>query len=216
LASIPGKLPSYTEVVLVIAICFGQFIVWSVFGSEVDISMPEAYWNKVFAGSVLVELMFAAMGLAFLHICGHQLSELLPAPNLRGCLEGVVLCAVLVGARIAVETLIPFEPEALARIAQIKSIKPSLSVSVAAYILNALYHETFLLGYLVRSFAPKGVSFALGLSVLIRVLYQSQQGPVGAVSAVATGLILGLAYWRTRRVWPAVVGHAMADIITYA
>lgn len=42
----------------------------------------------------------------------------------------------------------------------------------------------FWLGYLVRGFAAVGASFAIGLSLLVRVLYHLYQGPLGAVSVL--------------------------------
>jgi membrane protease YdiL (CAAX protease family) len=70
-----------------------------------------------------------------------------------------------------------------------------------------------LLGYLMRGFAEAGASFALGLSVLVRLLYHLYQGPLGAVSVVVCGLVLGAAYWRTRRLWPVALAHALIDMI---
>jgi membrane protease YdiL (CAAX protease family) len=94
--------------------------------------------------------------------------------------------------------------------------KPTLFFILAVSILNGLYEETFLLGYLVRGFSAAGASFAVGLSILVRLLYHLYQGPVGAVSVVVFGLIVSYYYWRTPVLWPAVLAHTIADVIGLA
>ena len=87
---------------------------------------------------------------------------------------------------------------------------------LALSLLNGLYEETFLLGYLIRGFSAAGASFALGLNVLVRLLYHLYQGPMGAVSVVIFGLVVGYYYWRTRVLWPAVFAHMLADVLGLA
>lgn len=212
--SAPNDHPSYSEAAILVAISFGWFILLSVLAVVNGFPTSATFSDSSLTSIALVEIVFGMMALTFLRYRGYQLSELLPSPSWRGCLEGVALCAVAVAASTAVAMLIPSQNDAIQPIAKIMSnAKPSLGVVIVVSMLNGLYEETFLLGYLARGFAAIGASFALGLSVLVRMLYHLYQGPTGVVSIVIFGLILGAVYWRTRKLWPAVVAHSLADLV---
>jgi uncharacterized protein len=214
LASAAQQRPSYSEAAVLVAIVFGWFILSSVFAALDGFPTPAAFSDASLVGLMVTELVLGAMALSFLRFRGHALKDLLPAPDWRGAMEGTVLCGAAIIACGVVNALLPSSPGAVDPVAQmLAQAKPSLTVALAASVLNGLYEETFLLGYLMRGFASFGASFALGLSVLVRVLYHLYQGPAGAVSIVVFGIMLGVSYWRTRRLWPAVVAHILADII---
>ena len=212
--SAPSNHPPYSEATLLVAISFGWFILLSVLAVVNGFPTSATFTDSSLASIALVEIVFGMMALTFLNFRGYRLSELLPSSSWRGCLEGVALCAVALLACRAAAMLIPFQHDEIQPIAQIMAnAKPSLGVVIVVSMLNGLYEETFLLGYLVRGFASIGASFALGLSVLVRLLYHLYQGPAGALSIVIFGIILGVAYWCTRKLWPAVVAHSLADLV---
>ena len=92
----------------------------------------------------------------------------------------------------------------------------TLPAIIALAMVNGLYEETFLLGYLQRGFLAAGPSFAIGLSVLVRVLYHLYQGPLGALSVLLFGLVVSLFHWRTGKLWPVVFAHTLADAFALA
>ena len=57
---------------------------------------------------------------------------------------------------------------------------------------------------------------ALNMSVALRLAYHLYQGPVGVVSIVPMGLILGFAYMRWKRLWPLVIAHGLMDFVALA
>lgn len=200
---------------MLVAISFGWFILASVWAALDGFpSSAAAFSDASLIGLMVTELILGTMALGFLRYRGHALKELLPSPDWRGCLEGAILCGVAIVACAAANALLPSRPGAVEPVAQmLANARPSMVVLLAVSVLNGLYEETFLLGYLVRGFAAFGASFAVGLSVLVRVLYHLYQGPAGAVSIVVFGTILAAVYWRTRRLWPAVVAHTLTDIL---
>lgn len=200
---------------MLVAISFGWFILASVWAALDGFpSSAAAFSDASLIGLMVTELMLGTMALGFLRYRGHALKDLLPSPDWRGCLEGAILCGVAIVACAAVNALLPSPSGAVEPVAQmLANARPSMVVLLAVSVLNGLYEETFLLGYLVRGFATFGASFAVGLSVLVRVLYHLYQGPAGAVSIVVFGTILAAVYWRTRRLWPAVVAHTLTDIL---
>lgn len=91
----------------------------------------------------------------------------------------------------------------------------SLPTIVLFALINGAYEEIFLLGFLLRGLRGHGLSVALGISLLVRVLYHLYQGPLGAVSVLAFGLVLSLYYIRSGALFPAVFAHVLADILPF-
>jgi len=209
--------PTYSEAALLVTISFGWFILSSTLAVLSGFPTDGAFTDATLISLIMTEVVLGAAALSFLRYRGYRLTELLPSPTWPGVLEGVVVCGVGLAACMLVGALLPSAPDTAQPVARmLANATPSIGVVLVLSLLNGLYEETFLLGYLVRGFASYGVSFAIGLSVLVRVLYHLYQGPAGAVSVVVFGIVLGIAYWRTRRLWPAVVAHALADFIALA
>lgn len=217
MTSVPDHTRAIGEAAVVMALSFGYFILLSVYAVFDGVPASAGFSDAALFGMVMTELTCGSMALLFLHFRGYPVRALLPAPTWRSSVEGVVLCAAALLACIGVGMLLPSSGDALQPIAQIMAnSRPSLVMVLVISLVNGLYEETFLLGYLVRAFDGAGASFAIGLSVLVRLLYHLYQGPDGAVSVVVFGLVLGGVYWRTRRLWPAVVAHALADLLALA
>jgi membrane protease YdiL (CAAX protease family) len=82
-------------------------------------------------------------------------------------------------------------------------------------VVNGAYEEIFLLGFLLRGLRGYGLSLAIGVSLLVRVLYHLYQGPLGAVYVGVFGLVLSFSYVAIGRLFPAVFAHAVADIVPF-
>ncbi|MED5619757.1 CPBP family intramembrane glutamic endopeptidase [Ideonella sp. BN130291] len=200
----------------VVAICFGLFIVWSLSAAAAGFQTGTGFSDAVFTETIAIECFLGSTALWFLRGRGHSVRTLLPLPTWWGTLLGVALCfACLVGWGL-VSPLFSVAEQAAQPISQIMAVsRPSLTMIVLASMVNGLYEETFLVGYLVRGFSGLGASLALGISLLVRLLYHVYQGPIGALSVVVFGLVVSLFYWRTRLLWPVVVAHALQDVIAF-
>ncbi len=89
----------------------------------------------------------------------------------------------------------------------------SLASTVLFAMVNGTFEEIFLLGVLARGLRGYGLSVAIGVSLLVRVLYHLYQGPLGAVSVLAVGLTFTLFYLRGEQLWPPVLAHILLDIV---
>ena len=72
--------------------------------------------------------------------------------------------------------------------------------------------EVFVCGYVIAALRKtRSISFAINVSVGIRLIYHLYQGTVGVASIIPLGLIFAYWYARTGRLWPAVIAHAIID-----
>lgn len=205
------------EAGLLVVIAFGWFIAASLEAVAKGFPTSGSFSDSSLVSILVLEFTFGSIALVFLRIRGHSIQQLLPTPSWKGCLVGALLCGAGMLAWFLVAQAFPRSEQEAQPIAEIAAnARPSPLVAIALSMFNGLYEETFLLGYLVRAFESSGASFALGLSLLVRVLYHLYQGPIGAVSVLVFGLVISYYYWRTKALWPSVFAHTLADAIALA
>jgi len=91
----------------------------------------------------------------------------------------------------------------------------SLLPAILASFVNATFEEGFVVGYLLKAVEHEGVVFAVGLSVLIRLLYHTYQGPIAILSVLPLGITFGLVYWRIKQLSPLILAHAALDLLAF-
>jgi membrane protease YdiL (CAAX protease family) len=90
---------------------------------------------------------------------------------------------------------------------------PSWWVVAMVSLLNPVAEEFLYLGFITNLVRSDGLQAALLAGLLARTAVHVYQGPVGLVSAIATGLVFGIYYLRSDRIWPVVVAHGILDFI---
>lgn len=203
-----------SEAILITALCFGWAIALSTFIAVTGFKGRE-FSDARLATGIVIELVLGGCALALLHRWRYQITALYPPPTITGALIGVglYLAAAFAGGLLAWASL-PFaswDP-----VERLMRAHPSLAIVVPAAVVNGAYEEIFLLGFLTRGLRRYGPSVALGLPLLIRVLYHTYQGPIGAVSVFGYGLVVGMFYLRTSALFPAVLSHVIGDIVPFA
>ena len=89
----------------------------------------------------------------------------------------------------------------------------SVQTVIALVIVNPVFEEVFVAGYIIAALKDvRGQTFAINVSVAIRLLYHLYQGVTGVLSIIPMGLIF--AYWFARkgRLWPLIAAHAIMDV----
>lgn len=209
--------PSSTSDILVVTtLCFG----WFIFGSILSVvaGFPtDGFTDSTFFEIIATELILGGAALGYLYFRGHNLALFIPAPTAYGSLAGVALCAAATFASWVIASAFMAGDSSAQPVDQMVadstfSLVPLLGVS----IVNGLYEETFLVGYLQRALEGYGASFALGASLLVRMSYHLYQGPAGAAAILGFGAVLGLYFLRTRKLWPIVFAHMLADILGFS
>lgn len=207
------------EALGMVMLCFGWFILASLdtvsnwrADSAVYAASSHAFTDTRFVVLLVAELTMGSLALLVLKARGYPLRTLVPQPSWRGLLAGASL---YLGATLLITLVLPLVPHPsdtpLDRI--LAGAHLSWPVVVAVSLANGVYEEVFLLGYLMRGLRRYGASTAIGVALLVRLLYHMYQGPLGALSVTLFGIVLGLYYQRTGRLFPVVAAHVITDII---
>ncbi|NKI70834.1 CPBP family intramembrane metalloprotease [Collimonas pratensis] len=195
-------------------ICFGLAIYSSIQAVSAGFNSG-AFTDANLYSIIVMELILGAIAFLVLYIRGFAISTLYPAPSLVGVAVGI---ATYVATLVAVWVLTaPFVSSQGAQPidSMVSHASVSLSTVVLVALINGAYEEIFLLGFLLCGLRGYGLSIAMGVSLLVRVLYHLYQGPLGAISILAFGLVLSLNYVRTGSLFSAVFAHILADIIPF-
>lgn len=196
------------------SLCFGWFIVGSAYTVSIGFQNGSFSEGGV-VGLVLLEVILAIAAIYVLGSRGFDVSSLYPRPSLAGAAAGLILAAAAFGAAWAATS--SFDWNYYSRpLEQLMGGPPiALPALVLLGIVNGAYEEVFLLGFLLRGLRGYGLSIAIGVSVLVRVLYHLYQGPLGALYVGVFGLVLSLYYVSSGKLFPVVLAHALWDIIPF-
>ena len=209
------ELPAPVEFVFVVVAAFGLPIVVSlqhVFAPVVQATVSDDGLRSL----VGYELMVLAVLATFLRLRGWTIERLGIRVTLRDTLIG--LAFVLAAELIAIGTVLliqPISPQLATSIEAASAGSGTLGLaSVLTFsILNPIFEETFVCGYVISVLRRDDGWTAINVSVAIRLLYHLYQGPAAAVGIVPFGLILACWYARSGRLWPAITAHAVANLL---
>jgi membrane protease YdiL (CAAX protease family) len=206
------------EALGIVALCFGWFILSSVASvstwSAYAPALTGDFNDASFTAMVVFELMMGAVAIGVLWARRYPLHMLAPQPSWRGALVGVglYLCTIVLDTiawHLAPHTgATPFD-DMMAR------AHVSWPCLLLLALVNGTYEEVFLLAYLMRGLRRYGGSTAVGVVLLVRMLYHMYQGPVGTLMVTLFGIVLGVYYQRTGRLFPAVLAHVIADVVPF-
>lgn len=202
------------EAIGIVTLCFGWFIIVS--AHAVSVGFHSGSFSEAGAlGLVALEIILAAVAIYVLGSRGFDIASLYPQPSLVGVLAGLVVSAAAFGAAWAVTSVFDWDYYSLPLERLMGGAPIGLPALVLLGIVNGAYEEMFLLGFLLRGLRGYGLSIAIGVSILVRVLYHLYQGPLGALYVGVFGLVLSLYYVSSGKLFPVILAHAMWDIIPF-
>jgi membrane protease YdiL (CAAX protease family) len=89
-----------------------------------------------------------------------------------------------------------------------------LPLTLAFLVLNSLFEEVTVVGYVVNALEKQGPALAITASTLLRFSYHLYQGPIASLSILPLGLLFGLVYWRSKSLWPLMVAHTLINLMS--
>lgn len=202
------------EAALIVLLCFGWSILASLNAVSADFKSG-SFSERGFLELVAYEIVVGTAAVYTLKVRGFDVGSLYPRPYAWGLVSGIVvaLCAGLAGRLITSPFDYAWYSEPLERLMGGDPV--GVGYLVLLGIVNGTYEEVFLLGFLTRGLRGYGLSVAIGVSLLVRVLCHLYQGPLGAIYVGAFGLVLTLYYVASGKLFPVVFAHALWDIIPF-
>jgi len=210
IATTPG------EAAAVVALCFGWPIVLSLRVVLANFHVENRGFDDVGAlALVIYEIAFALAALSLLRVRGYDIASLRPRPAWGDTGAGLILglAAIMAGMLAMAACSAGQAEQPITEMMRRSTI--GLPMLLLMAIVNGAFEEVFLLGFLMRGLQERGLSISLGVMVLVRVSYHLYQGPLGALYMLVFGLVFGLFYARSQRLWPAVFAHMMCDVIPF-
>jgi hypothetical protein len=203
------------EAIGITALCFGWFILGSFAAVQAKYQSRASFSDEGFVGLILFELVVGSIAIYVLRRRGFSVMSLYPAPSISGAGLGVLLYIAAAFAGWAVTA--PFSSAAYQE--PLERLMPGGAINlvtlVALGLVNGAYEEIFLLGFLARGLRGYGLPVALGVPLLVRLLYHLYQGPLGATSVLAYGAVVSLYFVASERLFPVVFAHAVGDIVPF-
>jgi membrane protease YdiL (CAAX protease family) len=205
-----------TEFAIVVSVAFGYLIL----GSVLALLFPSPH-APISEGGLRFLLVYEPVILLllgwFLSMRGWSLEQLGFRPSARETLVGFGLAAVTYLAYVAVWLVAVSISSGLPQAAENNDlVAPGLSLItiIAASILNPIFEEVFVCGYVISALTDsRGLSFGINVSVGLRLLYHLYQGAAGVLGIIPVGLVFAYWYARTGRLWPVIVAHALFDFV---
>jgi membrane protease YdiL (CAAX protease family) len=217
------RLPQWAELIIVELGAFGYFIAISLwYATHPVVASPAASGSDGgIIGLALFEVAVFAVLWSFLLLRGWSLARmglfLDPIDVLKGF--GLALATAvayeLLGVLVAL--VAPHWLTAVEANANFPKAGFTISTAVAVLIINPIYEEVFVCGYLISALKTKRSAWvAIHASVAVRLLYHLYQGPIAILEIPTFGLIFGWWYARTGRLMPLIAAHGVLDLVALA
>ena len=208
------NLSAPAEFCIVILICFGLSISYSIqvlASYQMHMSSPQPHISNLLAiRSLIQKLLVLAVVFYIGHIRGWSFATLGFDISWKWTGVGILLCVFATVASSLIHKLVHvIRPEPATFGITVGVL--TLPVIFIFSVVNPVFEESLEAGYVIRSLQKFGMWPAVLASAFFKSFLHIYQGVSGAIGVFAVGLILGLAYWKWRQLWPLVLCHSLRD-----
>lgn len=207
------RLSTAGELALVNLICFGPFLGISIW-RLVHRTERSIVTDRDMLLIVGIEIVCGVLAALILRARGWKWSDFGTAHSFLQAIAGAMLfvaTSLLMALAIGI-----YQSASGIDLTKVVTAEASVSWPVIALVVlvNPLYEEFFEVAYNLRAgIETYGAPFMITLSTAIRFACHLDHGPIAALTILPLGLVYALVYWRFRRVWPLVFGHAVSDVL---
>ncbi len=119
---------------------------------------------------------------------------------------------------VAFETFAMLAPQAARAAIRVPAIHGGISILtiVAVVIVNPIYEEVFVTGYIMTTLKDRGPWLGFNVSLAIRLAYHLYQGPIAVFMILPVGFVFGTFYAQKGRLLPVIAAHAVLDLVGLA
>jgi uncharacterized protein len=214
LRDIVSRWPKRAEALIVILGAFGYALVSTaryLSDTQLHATITEHHLRFLL---IYEPVMFLILG-GFLYARGWTFKRVGLTPQLIDTVIGVGLAVgeyVAYAALWIIMSAIRLQPAYLNGASTLVGGHFALLTVIAASIVNPLFEELFVCGYVITAAKEAGhPAIGVNVSIAIRLAYHLYQGGAGVVGIVPFGLISAIWFSKTGRLWPVVVAHALTD-----
>jgi len=205
-----------TEFAIVVVGAFGFFVLRSVHAVLYPAATPPISQSRL-EHLLVYESITLVLLCIFLYLRGWTRSRLGVSVTAKDTLIGLGLVVAVYVAYVFmwwITAVIGIHPSYAGAHPDLVARGLTMPVVIAVCVLNPIYEETFLCGYIVtRAKEIDRTVAGVNVSIAIRLLYHLYQGGIGVLQIIPVGLVFTWWYARTGRLWPLFVAHAFFDAI---
>ncbi len=216
ICSLIQRIPSHWEPVVLVIISLGYFIYTS-YSLVLDIPATATYTftNSDALFLIIYEICALCFVGWFLKVRGYQLYDF-----------GWEITWILTGAGFLLffvdYTVYMIVAPVLEEILKISKFyvhsdyyhEATLTFTLAMIVINSTFEEFIVSAYLITVLTKHhGMMFAIGASVLVRLLYHTYQGPEITVHILPMGILFAFVYWKWKKLWPLIMAHSIWNIM---
>jgi membrane protease YdiL (CAAX protease family) len=203
-------LPPRIEFLIVLLGAFGYFV----YENILILLHPSGFGaitNAGLYGLIVIEAFLFSLVWLFLHLRGWTFRKIGLEFRFPDFINGIGLTALAYLAYSLIFWLVLVIGLSPAAEDGITGGSLNLTSIIAVSVLNPLFEEVFVCGYIITAAAKRNEAWAgIHLSVAIRLLYHLYQGPAAA-GIIPIGLLFAYWYARTERLWPVIIAHGLMD-----
>jgi uncharacterized protein len=200
------------EFFLVITLSFAYFVGTSLLVLILRIREYELTTGRVLRG-LATEIAILLVVVWILRVRGWNLRRLTGGLSWAALLGGIPLFFLYSILYAAVAFSIVAVYSNAAALASVRVIPSAPVVVILVFILvNSLFEETLVTGYVVTALSEQGAALAITASTLLRFLYHLYQGPVASLAVLPLGLLFATVFWKWRNLWPLIAAHTLSNV----
>ena len=207
------------EFIIVIFLGFGLFIYSSTisFLQFKNKAQTEIYDSYDFVFIVIYEILILMIIAIYLKKRKWQLQDF----NLDFKVKMIGIALLLVFIRESIGLIITKSFIAIIGSTSIQLNEPNISLQTGIFsmammvIINSIYEEVLLTGYLFKRFEYFHPAIIIAISFLIRASFHTYQGSINLIMVFILALVFGLYYLRYRKLWPIIIAHGIGNIFHF-
>jgi CAAX protease family protein len=207
------KLSTAAEFALMFLLCFTLPIVFSTLQLFHKAQIVRLTTKGTVSQMFFILLMMLAAA-CVLHLRGYDLRALGFRFSWRAVLAGVPLTiAAMILVGLTTFLVARFYPAVL-DLHLNYAAQTSTGLILAFMLVNSLFEEAAVSGYVVTALSSRGTLLSIGASAFIRTAYHLYYGPIAVVQLLPLGLLFAFVYWKWRNLWPLMTAHTILNIFS--
>lgn len=208
----PSPLLNLIELVLILFIGFGFF--W--YSDYLALTSPpilvHEFTTELFVELAVLEVFLFILIVIILKWRGWNAKDF----SLRFTFSMFGIGLLLVGLRLSIGHIIEsiLASFGISAINEYQLSAGLISV-ILVLIINSIYEEFLLLGYLFKRLEALHPMLIILISMLIRESYHLYQGWEKVPMAISIGIVFGWYYYKYKKLWPPIIAHAMGNGLAF-